>query len=176
MRTLFFAAMVAALIAVVGTAMAQDEIATQSLVMELQLVGSDVVGVVPEGMRMDGYVRGAITEGLLTGATVTATDYLLIRRDGVGVIDVRAMAVLPGGVTAAMTFKGFFGEPTPGMFEAMLVPDFEFPDVDMPAHGALWLQTMAPQYAFVNHTVFGCVGSVNSAQGAVRYSCRSLAR
>lgn len=41
---------------------------------------------------------------------------------------------------------------------------------------ALWLQAMAPQYALANHTVFGCVGAVDPAQGWLRYTWRSLAR
>ena len=57
----------------------------------------------------------------------------------------------------------------------MLDPEFEPQDADVPMHGAAWFQTMAPQYAFLNHTVFGCTGTANFATGFVRITCRSLA-
>lgn len=158
-----------------GAAYADDVIDAPFFDLELQLVGMDFVGVVPEGMRFDGRTLGVVSDGMLSGAEVTAIDYLLFRHDGVGVVDVRGLAVHEDGTTAAMTFKGFLGEPTPGLLEAMLDPAYAYEDVDMPVHGALWLQTMAPQYAFANHTVFGCVGAVNPAQGWVRYTCRALA-
>jgi len=91
------------------------------------------------------------------------------------VLNIRGLAVHPDGATVAMTLKGYLGEPTPGMLEMMLDPEFEPLDVDIPFHGAAWLETMAPQYAFVNHTVFGCAGTVNMVEGVVRYTCRSLA-
>ena len=48
-----------------------------------------VIGLVPEGGRLDAHFSGAITEGPLTGWRVDGIDYLLLRHDGIGVIDVR---------------------------------------------------------------------------------------
>jgi len=131
--------------------------------------------LVPEGLRGDGHTLGVITEGMLAGATMTGTDYIVYRHDGVGVIDARYFVSGEDGSTAAITLKGFLGEPSPGLLEALLDPEFEFPDMDIPLHGAAWLQTMAPQYAFANHTVFGFTGTINLAAGLLRLSFRSLA-
>ena len=46
------------------------------------------IGLVPEGLRLNAYYQGRITEGPLTGDTVDGVDYFLLRRDGVGVLDV----------------------------------------------------------------------------------------
>ncbi len=175
MMRLLPTAMMAAMIAIVGSATAEDATEAPYMVMEFRIVGQDFVGLVPEGLRLDGHTSGAITDGRLAGATVTGTDYLHCRHDGVGVIDVRGVAVHPDGVTVSMTMQGYLGEPMPGMPEMLLDPEFEPQDVDIPAHGAAWFQTMAPQHAFLNHTVFGCAGSVNLVEGVVRITCRSLA-
>lgn len=175
MKRLVLAAVLAAALGVLGAAIADDAAETPYTVMEMQIVGQDFVGLVPEGIRIDSYSSGVITEGLLAGATAQGVDYILYRHDGVGVLDIRGFAVHPDGVTSSVTMKGFLGEPMPGMIEAMLDIDFEPPDVDIPLHGAAWFQTMAPQYAFLNHTVFGCTGTVNLVQGVARITCRSLA-
>jgi len=175
MNKLLFATIMAVLIVISGTAIADDAGEAPYLVMEVQIVGQDFIGLVPEGLRLDGHTSGEITEGLLVGSTTTATDYLLYRHDGVGVVDVRCVAVHPEGATVAMTLKGYLGEPMPGMLEMMLDPEFEMPEIDIPMHGAAWMQTMAPQYAFLNHTVFGFTGAMNMAEGVVRVTLRSLA-
>ena len=158
-----------------GLAVADEATATAYLVLEGQMTGYDIIGLVPEGLRIDSYASYVVTEGIFVGATMSGTDFLLYRHDGVGVVDIRAFAVDPEGVAAAVTMKGFLGEPSPGMIEALLDPEFEMPNVDIPLHGAAWFQTMAPQYAFVNHTVFGCAGAINMLEGVLRITCRSLA-
>ena len=175
MKRLVLAAVLAATICVAGTATADEAAETPYTVMELQIVGQDFVGLVPEGVRIDSRSNVVVTEGLLAGATAQGIDSMLIRHDGVAVHDVRGFAVHPDGVTSSMRMKGFSGEPMPGMIEAVLDPEFEPPDVDIPFHAAAWFQTMAPQYAFLNHTVFGCTGTVNMVQGVARVTCRSMA-
>ena len=175
MKKLLLATIMAALVVITGIAMADDAVATPYYVAELQVVEQNLVGLVPEGLRLDGHTRGVITEGLLAGATTTGIDYLLIRPDGVGVIYVRGFVEHPDGATVAYTMRGFLGEPVPGMIEAMLDPAYVPPDVDIPLHGASWMETMAPQYAFLNHTVFGFTGTINLAQGSLRITFRSLA-
>ena len=174
MKRLLLAAIMLALVAIGGTAIAEDAATTPSMVVEAQIVNMEVIGLVPEGLRIDSHTRGVVTEGFLAGATTTGVDYLLIRHDGVSVLDARWLVVHADGFSAAITIKGFSGEPTPGLLEAMLDPEFEFPDVDSPAHAAAWFQTMAPQYAFLNHTVFGCNATINMVQGVIRSTCRPL--
>jgi hypothetical protein len=174
MKKLVLAVIMATLVAAAGTAIAENEPTLPYIVVEAQIVGQDVIGVVPEGLRIDSHTRGVVTEGILAGATTTGIDYMLIRHDGVSVLDARWLAVHADGLTVAITLRGFSGEPTPGLLEAMLDPEFEFPDVDIPAHVAAWFHTMAPQYAFLNHTVFGCTGTVNMVEGVIRSTCRPL--
>ena len=175
MKKPLLVAIMVALVATLGTAIADDATAAPYMVFEIQHVGQDFIGLVPEGIRLDGHHTGVVTEGLNVGATSRSTDYFLYRHDGVGVMYTRGFAVHPDGVTIAMTLKGFLGEPMPGLLEAMFDPAFEPPDVDVSLHGAAWFETMAPQYAFLNHTVFGCVGTVNLFQNVGRITCRSLA-
>lgn len=175
MKKPLLVAIMVALVATVGTAIADDATAQQYMVIEIQHVGQDFIGLVPEGIRLDGHHTGVVTEGLNAGATTRSIDYFLYRHDGVGVMHTRGFAVHPDGTTIAMTLKGYLGEPMSGLIEAMFDPAFEPPDVDVALHGAAWFETMAPQYAFLNHTVFGCVGTVNLFQNVGRISCRSLA-
>jgi len=175
MKTPLLATLAVAMAAIAGTVVAQDAAGTPYYVAEVQVVEQNLVGLVPGGLRLDGHTLGVITEGLLVGATTSGIDYLLIRPDGVGVIYVRGFVDHPDGATLAFTMRGFLGEPAPGMIEAMLDPEYVPPDVDIPLHGAAWLETMAPQYAFVNHTVFGFTGTINLAKAALRITFRSLA-
>jgi hypothetical protein len=175
MKKLLLAALLATTVSIAITAMADKTNERPYFVLEGLSVGQDFVGVVPEGLRLDGHTSGVITEGLLAGSTTSGVDYMLYRHDGVGVIDVRGFSVHPDGITAAVTMKGFLGEPSPGLFEAMLDPTFEPPDVDIPLHGAAWFQTMAPEFAFLNHTVFGFSGTINMVTGILRVTYRSLA-
>jgi hypothetical protein len=175
MKKLLLAALLATAVSIAITAMADETNERPYGILEGQIVGQDFIGLVPEGLRFDGHSSGVITEGLLAGATTSGVDYMLYRHDGVGVIDVRGFSVHPDGFSVSMTMKGFVGEPSPGSFEAMLDPAFEPPDVDIPLHGAAWFQTMAPEYAFLNHTVFGFSGTINMATGVLRVTYRSLA-
>jgi hypothetical protein len=49
------------------------------------------IGLTARGLRIDISLTGRVTEGQLTGSAVEIIDYLLIRPDGVGVIDARDM-------------------------------------------------------------------------------------
>jgi hypothetical protein len=176
MRKRSLSVLLTALIATVGAAIADDGPAVPYLVGEIQITAQNPVGLVPEGLRIDGHTSWVITEGIFTGTTGTSIDYLLIRPDGVGILDIRSYGVDPDGTPIAMTAKGFLGDPTlMPPIDAWLDPGFEAPDVDIPLHGAAWFQTMAPQYAFVNHTVFGFSGTLNPATGRIRLLYRSLA-
>lgn len=145
------------------------------LAIEYQITRQQVVGLVPEGLRIDFHIAGEITDGLFAGATAEGIDYLLIRHDGVGILDVRVFGSMPDGTTLAWTIKGFVGDPaTMPPLEAWFDPDFVL-DMDVPFHGAGWFQTMDPSHAFLNHTVLAIRGSVNLVTGTVRGMGWSLA-
>jgi hypothetical protein len=135
------------------------------------------IGLVPEGLRLDAYYQGRMTEGPLTGDTVDGVDYLLLRRDGVGVIDVRQVFSGEGGRTVTTRVHGYLtpSGPMPPL-EAMADPGFAWPDAEIPMHGAVDLRTAAPELQELNATVYGFTGTVNVARGELRIRAQSLAR
>jgi len=175
MKKLLLNAALAAMVAIAGAVFSSEPIGPMHMTSEAQLTGQNRVGLVPEGLRIDSYSTGVFTDGLLAGATYDGIDYVLIRHDGVAVLYGRYYAVVPDGATVAFTLRGFMGEPTPGLLEAMLDPAYEPPDVDIPWHGAFWFETMAPQYAFLNHTIFAGTATLNLATGVLLGTLRPIA-
>lgn len=171
-----FSICLCALLAIAGTAIAEDTPATTFYTGEGTVVGYDFVGLVPGGLRLNSKFAGTVTDGLFAGSTSEGIDYVLIRPDFVMEMNAREIITIPDGPPVAVTIKGFW-VPTMEMppLEAMLDPDFEFADVEIPGHGAAWFETMAPQYAFLNHTVFSFTGTINIARGEIRLTYRSLA-
>src|SRR3712207_5897484 len=71
------------------------------------------IGLVPEELRLNAHYQGQINEGPLTGDTVDGVDYFLLRRDGVGVVDVRQVFSGEGGRTVATEVHGYVAAPSP---------------------------------------------------------------
>ena len=165
-----------ALLVIAGTAIADDVPVTTFYTSEAALVGVDFIGLVPGGLRLNSKFTGTVTDGLFAGSTTEGVDHVLIRPDFVMEMNAREIIAIPDGPPVAVTIMGFW-VPTTEMppLEAMLDPDFAFADVEIPGHGAAWFETMAPQYAFLNHTVFSFTGTINIARGEVRVTYRSLA-
>ncbi|GEM_PF-1202680 len=166
----------AAMLACSSTAFADTHGTATGYTAEATVTAIHPIGLVPGGLRMNGHFVGTITEGLFAGSTFEGIDYNLARPDGVFVADVRMLIAIPDGPPVAVRIMGFW-VPTDEMppLEAFLDPDFEFPDVDIPGHMAVWHETMLPQYAHLNHTVFGLSGTLNLARGELRWTVRSLA-
>ena len=171
-----FRVLLVALLTIAGTALAEDPPATTFYTVEATVVGYDFIGLVPGGLRLNSKFAGTVTDGLFAGSAAEGVDYVLIRPDFVMEINIREIITIPDGPPVAVTIKGYW-VPTTEMppLEAMLDPDFAMPDVEIPGHGAAWFETMAPQYAFLNHTVFSFTGTINIARGEVRVTYRSLA-
>ena len=174
MKRLLLISALAAMVAIFGSVLSSEPIGPMDMTVEGQMTEQKFIGLVPEGLRFDSFASGVVTDGLLAGTTFEGVDYALIRHDGVLVISARYFAVAPDGATVAMTLEGYLGEPMPGLLEAMLDPAYEQPDVDVPVHGAAWFETMAPQYAFLNHTVFAMTGTVNMAKGTIQSVYRPI--
>jgi len=47
------------------------------------------IGLTPVGLRVDLDYTGTITDGPLTGATISGADFFLLRPDGIGQVNVR---------------------------------------------------------------------------------------
>ena len=145
-------------------------------VLESVITGMVPIGVVPEGLRMDIQVEGRVTEGPLTGGRLSGTDFFTIRPDGVGVIDVRQVIRLDSGTTVSLVCHGYAHPPyrLPPLEE--IRPDMEWPNADVPLHGAVFLRTGDPSLAELNRTVYGMTGTANMARGQLHTRAESLAR
>lgn len=141
------------------------------------VTGASPIGLTPSGVRLDAQFTGRITDGPLTGCTVEGIDYLLIRPDGVGVIDARQLVSDGNRVIAAVRAAGY-------VFAPSLVPDlvvladpaFQWPDEDLPLHGAhFWELADAAGFSRAASTVYGFNGTLNVATGALEISGHSLA-
>ena len=135
------------------------------------------IGLVPEGLRIDAHFQGTVVEGPLAGDTVTGIDHLQLRRDGVGVMDVRMVARSATGRTVSWYAGGYLtpeGEMPP--LEVVGDPGFVWPDLEIPMHGWATMRSPAPDLQPVNSTVYGFTGTNNVARGQLRVRGQSLAR
>lgn len=100
------------------------------------------IGLTARGLRIDISLSGSVTEGQLTGGAIEIIDYLLIRPDGVGIIDARDMIFDGDRVVAAIRAEGYIVPPFPMPELSVLAdPNFQWPDVDLPMHGAHFWET-----------------------------------
>jgi hypothetical protein len=174
-KHILLAALVAAMVAAAGTVVAQGTAIPTFSTHDAQLVRADVIGLLPHGMRVNSYYAGTVTEGLFAGLPVEGIDYVLIRHDGVMVIDSRGVILLPNGLVVAYSLKGYWDAPAEmPPLEALLEPEFQFPDEDILGHGVAWFETMVPEYAFLNHTMFDMHGTYNMATGDMLFTYTAM--
>ncbi|MGB9278588.1 MAG: DUF3237 family protein [Pseudonocardiaceae bacterium] len=133
------------------------------------------IGLVAEGLRLDVAFKGTVVEGGLSGASITGIDYLLIRHDGVSVIDAQERITTPAGNIIAAHALGYITAPfeMPAL-HTLTAPDFQWPDVELTLHGVLTMQAAVPELTELDHTMFGFTGTVNVATGVLRLHARSL--
>ena len=126
------------------------------------------IGLVPEGIRVDFPFSGSIVEGQLAGAKLRGIDYLLLRADGVAVINAHEVVTTPSGQHVSLHAQGYITLPegmelpTP---EVLLSPEFRWPDVPLAMHGFVLARTGAPDLAWLNRTALAFTGSTNVSTG-----------
>jgi hypothetical protein len=127
------------------------------------------------GLRIDIGFAGTLTEGPMTGAVIEGIDYLLIRPDGVAVIDARELVTGTDGITTSVSAGGYIVPPfeMPGL-SMLLDPPFCWPDVDLPLHGSARMQSAAPALPVVNRSVYAFTGAVNMARGSLVVTARRI--
>lgn len=140
--------------------------AAQALVYrwEGQLTKVIPVGLVPEGIRLDVGFTATVVEGTLSGHALEGVDYLLLRSDGVAVIDAYEQLELAPGQAIALHARGYVTPPEGVVLpppNILLSPDFRWPDLQMPMHGAVSCQTGVAEWAWLNRTMLGFYGWVN---------------
>ncbi|MET0704608.1 MAG: hypothetical protein ABWY93_33590 [Mycobacterium sp.] len=143
---------------------------------DAQITAATPIGLSTAGLRVDLSFTGTITEGPLAGSKVDGTDWLLIRHDGIGQITVRERIIRDGRTAASLQFSGYVVPPItlPDLSE-LSAPDFPWPDIAFPLHGASFCEAADKEIASATATVYGVTGAVNLAQGTLRVAARSLA-
>lgn len=143
--------------------------------LEAHFTSVTPLGVTSHGLRLNIEFSGMVTDGPLTGAQVTGTDYLLLRPGGVGEIDIRELLIRDGVPIAAIRVVGFVVLPFPVPELTVLASsEFSWPDADLPLHGAAFFETAPADMPSVPSTVYGCVGTVNVATGTIRVAAQAI--
>lgn len=136
----------------------------------------NVVGLVAEGLQMSNPFEGRVTQGAFQGARVWGIDPFLLRRDGVGIIDVPK--TISGDGYHVYEHVRAYAVPPAGMemppLEALLEPGFEWPDVAFPIHGTSTFRAGAPHLAWLNRAVARVDGWASMATGELVIETRLL--
>jgi hypothetical protein len=120
--------------------------------------------------------EGVVTRGIMEGARVWGIDHLLLRSDGVAVLDAQK-AISRGNDHIYEHVRGY-GLPPEGMqmppLEALLDPEFEWPDVLFPVLGSSTFRTAVPGLTELNGQVARIDGWFNFASGRLCVETRLL--
>ena len=133
------------------------------------------VGLVPEGIRLDVRFEAQVTAGLLVGARVRGIDYLLLRGDGVGVIDAYETVEAGDGRVVSAHAQGYVVPPESVELpppEVLLSPEFAWPDLPLPMHGFALYRTGASDLAHLNRMAASFQGHVNVGRGRIFVEAR----
>lgn len=133
------------------------------------------VGLVPEGIRLDVHIDCQVTTGALVGARVRGIDYLLLRADGVGVINAYETIEAGDGRVVSAHAQGYVVPPEGVELpppEVLLSPDFVWPDVPLPLHGFALYRTGASDLAHLNRIAASFQGHVNVGRGQLVVEAR----
>jgi hypothetical protein len=134
------------------------------------------IGLVPEGLRMTIAFDGHVTDGLWVGARIRGIDPLVIRPDGVGVIDAPKTITLDGR-SIFEHLRGFCVPPAglalPSLDE-LVKPDFEWPEEPFDIYGVSTFATSEPSLAHLNRSMAIIRGRASFATGKLEVETRLL--
>lgn len=133
------------------------------------------VGLTPEGLRMANTYEGTVIQGDFTGARIRGTDHLLLRRDGVCVIDAQTM-LSHGEHRHVYEHVHGYCLPPDGLqvpsLEVIVQPGFEWPDVDFPIVGFSTFRAGVPELDYLNRVTARVDGWANFATGGLAIDTR----
>ena len=127
------------------------------------------VGETADGVRFDFRVNGTVTGPELNGKFPPCAAYLLIDRDGIGTINVRAPLLLHDGAVAQLEAMGRYDFGEDGYQRAVAL--------DLPNSALGWcprLLTGDPRYLWLNRTLFVGVGELRPKEARVDYDLFAL--
>lgn len=127
----------------------------------------EVIGEVPEGIRVNFYLTGGSITGerLSGGVEASGADWLLIRKDGIGVVDVRATMTTSDGGLIYTHYNGVLDAGEDGytaFLEGRLPPQ-------IPIRTAPRFHTAHPSYQWLNRLQCYSVGTVDLVAATVSY-------
>ncbi len=131
------------------------------------LQAPEVIGPVPEGIRVNFYVKSGTVQGpRLRGSLVPAGgDWLTIRRDGMAMLDVRITLKTDDDALIYMTYPGL-GDLGADGYERFLRG--ELPPT-LALRTAPTFRTAAPQYAWLHRLLCVSSGEADFGRSEVRY-------
>jgi hypothetical protein len=136
------------------------------------LASPEVVGPVADGIRANFYVTaGEISGPKMRGKLSTVGgDWLLLRTDGVGLLDVRATMELDNGALTYTTYGGVvdLGPDAYNLFLKGILPPR--PELRIVPH----YQTSHPEYLWLNRLQCVGVGVFDVAQSKVSYNVYAM--
>ena len=138
--------------------------------MALRLDSVRVIPEAPDGVRLEFMVHGTVEGPVLNGQFPTCAAYLLIDRDGIGTIHVRAALVFRDGAEAELEATGRYDFGPDGYRRALAN--------DLPDSALGWcprLLTGHPRYTWLNRTLCLGVGELRPREGRVDYDLFALA-
>ena len=133
----------------------------------------ELIGPVPEGIRVNFYVTGGQVQGPRLQGTLRPVggDWLTLGRDGIARLDVRATIETADGALLYVTYPGVidFGEDGYDRFlRGELPPD------GTPIRTAPQVRTAHPDYQWLHRVQCLGVGEVLASQGRVRYDVYAI--
>jgi hypothetical protein len=132
----------------------------------------EVIGPMPEGLRMNFYVTGGTFEGPNCKGSIVPVggDWLTIRTDGVGVLDVRATLKTEDNALIYIAYTGILDVGPDGYAKAL---DGKLPDA-IALRVASRMHTAHPKYQWMNRLQFVQFGDVKPSTLTVRYDVYAM--
>jgi hypothetical protein len=132
----------------------------------------EVIGPLPEGLRLNFYVTGGEVIGPKIKGRVLPVggDWLTIRSDGVGILDVRATVLTDDGALIYLDYTGALDAGPDGHAKALAgtLPD------TLPLKVVSRVRTVHPEYLWLNRLQFVQFGEAVLSKLMVRYDVYAL--
>lgn len=127
----------------------------------------EVIGPLPEGIRANFYLAGGSLEGprVKAKALPVGADFLLLRKDGICILDVHATFETGEGALIYTDYSGIAEAGHDG-YDRFLANDFP---TKLPLRNAPRFQTSHPDYAWLNRLQCYGVGEADIAASRVSY-------
>jgi hypothetical protein len=126
----------------------------------------EIIAPLPEGIRINAYIAGGQVEGPRLRAKIRPVggDWITLRRDGIGEMEVRATAETEDGALIYVTYGGVIDFGEDGYEKALRG---EIPE-RLPIRAAPRYRTPDPRYAWLNRLQLLAIGEADLLSSEVR--------